>query len=132
MQVESLPAPVPLSNISQPLPPPPASTPLPSVESADPPSVLVPLPSEECEQPTFHVMQPPPPPPPAISVSIAPVEPTAVPPSTGTFTQLVAVPITTETPIALNPTVTPAPTVKPTKRVCTSFYSRHFNDTILC
>jgi hypothetical protein len=119
MQVESLPAPVVLPEVSQPLLPPPPST-----EVSDPSNVSLPLPSEESEQPTFHVMQPPPP------VSIAPSESMVAPPST-TFTQLVAVPIASDTPVAPNATVTATatPTTKQTKRVCISLCSKQFNNT---
>lgn len=122
MQVETLPAP-----LAE------ASTPLPSAEPTDLSMVTAPLPSEECEQPTFHVMQPPLPTPTAVPMPIASVEATAVPVSTGTFTPLVAVPITSETPIAPNPnpTVVPAPAVKPTKRVCSSFRLKHVHNHIL-
>ena len=64
--------------------------------------------TEETEQPTFHVMQPP------IPTPVAPSEPAAAAPPT-TYAQLIAVPIASDQPV-----VTTAPTapVKQTKRVC--------------
>ncbi len=115
MQVESVPAPTVVPETPQ--PPPPI---LPS-EPLEPPNVPLPLVSEESEQPTFHVMQPPPP------VAIAPSEPAVAPPPT-TYTQLIAVPIASEPPIAPNTTTTP--TNKQTKRVCISFRSIKFRNRI--
>ncbi len=108
MQVESLPAPVVVPEVPQPLPPPAP----PPTEVSEPVNVSVPPASEEFEQPTFHVMQPPAPP-----VPIVPNESAAAPSST-TFTQLVAVPIASDTPIAPTTTITPTPVAKQTKRVC--------------
>ena len=130
MQVESLPAPVTLPNNS-PLLPTSAPVPLVTAETIDPPNVSIPPPAEEPEQPTFHVMQPPPPS--SSSVPIAPLEPTVAPPSTATtFTQLVAVPMSTsDTPVASNGTVTTAPTVKPTKRVYISSCSKYIHNIVI-
>lgn len=128
MQVDSSPAPVALTNNSQPLP-----APLASAEPTDLSNASVPTTSEEPEQPTFHVMQPPPPPP-SSSVPTASTEPTVASPSTAatTFTQLVAVPMSTsDTPIASNGTVTTAPTVKSTKRVCLSSRSKHLHNIVI-
>jgi RsiW-degrading membrane proteinase PrsW (M82 family) len=63
--------------------------------------------TEESEQPTFHVMQPP------LSTSIVPSEPTVAQLAT-TYAQLVAVPIAAEQSLVSNAPTAPN---KPTKRV---------------
>jgi hypothetical protein len=106
MQVESVPVSAALPEAS--LPPAPA----PPLESSETTNVPLPSVSEDAEQPTFHVMQPPPP------IPIASSEPTIAPPPT-TYTQLIAVPITSDQPIAASaPTTTTIATTKQTKRVC--------------
>ncbi len=104
MQVESVPVSTALPETSTPAAPP--------LEPSETTNVPLPPVSEDVEQPTFHVMQPPP------SAPVAPSELTVAPPPT-TYTQLIAVPITSDQPIAAS---TPTPTAKQTKRVCVLFF----------
>ncbi|CAF1206065.1 unnamed protein product [Rotaria sordida] len=102
MQVESIP-------VSTPLPEAPLPQPIvPSSESSEITNVPLPPISDDTEQPTFHIMQPPPP------ATIAPNE-LAIAPAPPTYTQLIAVPITSDQTIT--PTIqTTTATIKQTKR----------------
>lgn len=115
MQVDSIPASTPIPEVEVPptaTPPPPQAVPPPEpVETAN---VTQPSTSEEGEQPTFHVMQPPPPAAPPVVSNEVPIAP--APPSTpSAYTQLIAVPVPADQPVAVATTPT---TIKQTKRVC--------------
>ncbi|CAF0913134.1 unnamed protein product [Rotaria sp. Silwood1] len=101
MQVESIPASTPL---------PEAPLPQPVAPSAEPSEITnVPLPpaSDDAEQPTFHIMQPPPP-------AIVASNEVAIAPAPPTYTQLIAVPIASDQTIT--PTTPTRTTIKQTKR----------------
>ena len=115
MQVESVPTLTALPETPLPAPADPSSQPA-EVPNESPPV------TEEAEQPTFHVMQPPAP------ASTTPSEPpVALPPAT--YTQLIAVPIASEQPAPACPPTVP---VKQTKRVRFSGCLPHVLRSMLC
>ncbi|CAF3979677.1 unnamed protein product [Rotaria sp. Silwood2] len=101
MQVESIPASTPLPEAPLPQPVAPSSEPSETTNAPLPPV------SDDAEQPTFHIMQPPPP---AILAS----NEIAIAPAPTTYTQLIAVPIASDQTIT--PTTPTATTIKQTKR----------------